>query len=265
MASSQYFSNYTPIAINPIAQTNLQLWQQLQSQGYSNDDLKLLNRAYKLAIKLFTGSFRASGKTFIAHLIGTASILAHLNASSSIVAAGLLHAVYDFGDFGGWHRGGVTTLKRIRLRQEVGIEVENYIADYSALKWNHQTIPQIFALLPEWGEKQKSVVLIRLANELEDCLDLSLLYCTKKMEIYSTCQPEMVSDMANKLGFPTLASALTSAQQAIAERWVLPELVNPTGHPFSALVVPHSCQRKFLACLSQNIITSLIKRVLNFV
>jgi (p)ppGpp synthase/HD superfamily hydrolase len=32
--------------------------------------------AYELTATLMTGQFRASGKTFIAHLVGTASILA---------------------------------------------------------------------------------------------------------------------------------------------------------------------------------------------
>jgi len=264
VTSSEFFSKCTPTSIGSIAQTNLQLWQQLQSAGYSNDDLKTVNKAYKFAIALFSGRFRASGKTFIAHLTGTASILAHLNASSSIVAAGLLHAAYDFGDFGGWNRRGVTTSKQIGLRQEVGIEVESYVAAYSALIWNYRTIPKIFHLLPQWELKQRSVLLIRLANELEEYLDLGLLYCGKKIEIYGSHQTDMVSEMASNLGFPALASALTSAQEAMTNGCVLPELVNPTGVNNSSLIVPYSCQKKFLAWLSQSLITRLIKGGLDF-
>ncbi|NJP21002.1 MAG: hypothetical protein HC763_20665 [Hydrococcus sp. CRU_1_1] len=83
------------------AQTNIQLFNQLRDRGYSNAELQEIFNAYQLTIELFTGQFRASGKTFIAHLVGTASILTHLRVSSKLIAAGLLHAAYSQGDFGG--------------------------------------------------------------------------------------------------------------------------------------------------------------------
>ncbi|NJL09589.1 MAG: hypothetical protein HC908_03480 [Calothrix sp. SM1_7_51] len=62
------------------AQTNIQLFNQLHREGYSSTDLSLIANAYSLAMELFTGTFRPSKKTFIAHLVGTASILASLHA-----------------------------------------------------------------------------------------------------------------------------------------------------------------------------------------
>ena len=58
------------------AQTNIQLFNQLRRDGYSKTDLDLVRDAYELAMVLFSGRFQPSGKSFIAHVVGTASILA---------------------------------------------------------------------------------------------------------------------------------------------------------------------------------------------
>ena len=93
------------------AQTNVQLFNQLQSEGYSKKDRERVREAYEFAMRLFTSLFLPSGKTFIDHLVGTASILASLHMPVEIVAAGLIHAAYLHGDFGGatnGHLGGQT-------------------------------------------------------------------------------------------------------------------------------------------------------------
>lgn len=262
MISSQMYSGTDQLEICPIAQTNLQLWQQLQAAGYGDDALLIVGRAYQFAFKLFSGRFRASGKSFLAHLVGTASVLVHLKASATVIAAGLIHAAYDFGDFGGWHIFGITASKRHRLVREIGAEVESYVAGYSAMKWNPQTIPVIREQAPYFNEKDQLVLLIRLANELEEYLDLGLLYCGSKSQIYSGHQTGLVSEMAKLLGYPLLASALTSAQQAISSDRVLPGLVNPTGVSSLSLVVPYSCQRRLLPWLSSGLLGRVVRRAL---
>ena len=64
------------------AQSNLQLFNQLIANGYSESELVCVVNAYKLIMNLFTGIFRSSGKTFLAHLIGTASVLVNLQQFS---------------------------------------------------------------------------------------------------------------------------------------------------------------------------------------
>ena len=60
------------------AQTNIQLFNQLRRDAYSDGDLNLVRHAYESAMVLFSGRFQPSGKSFIAHVVGTASILAWL-------------------------------------------------------------------------------------------------------------------------------------------------------------------------------------------
>lgn len=108
------------------AQTNIQLFNQINSEGYSKEDLVCISNAYNLAITLFPCYYRPSGKTFIAHLVGTASILASLHAPITIVVAALIHAIYAEGDFGSWTKG-ISNAKRERVRRVVGKEAEEYV------------------------------------------------------------------------------------------------------------------------------------------
>ena len=104
------------------AQINVQLFNQLRSEGYSKEDRERVREAYEFAMRLFTGMFLPSGKTFIDHLVGTASILASLHVPVELVAAGLIHAAYLHGNFGGL-RKGISETTRNQVKLAVGEEV----------------------------------------------------------------------------------------------------------------------------------------------
>lgn len=191
------------------AQTNIQLLNQLCRQGYSEAELGCILKAYKLAISLFTVYFRGDGKTFIAHLVGTASILASVNVPVDVVAAGLLHAAYLQGDFGDGEKG-ISNSKREQVRRAVGKDIEEYIAKYNAFEWNEQNISAIAPSLNTLNLSDRHVLLIRLANELEDHLDLGILYCAnfEKRLRYVNRSGDLMVKMAEELGFPSLATEL---------------------------------------------------------
>ena len=100
------------------AQTNIQLFEQLRQGGMPEAERARVAAAYDLAARLFTGRFRCSGKTFLAHLVGTASVAARHGGSEPIVSAALLHAAYDQGDFGILLRG-LTAGNRESVRRAV--------------------------------------------------------------------------------------------------------------------------------------------------
>ena len=77
--------------ISGYAQTNIQLYRQLAELGYPSTDVSRVHRGHSLAMKLFTGLFRGSGRPFLAHLVGTASVLASVRVPIEVVTAGLLH------------------------------------------------------------------------------------------------------------------------------------------------------------------------------
>jgi (p)ppGpp synthase/HD superfamily hydrolase len=202
------------------AQTNVQLLNQLRSEGYSKNEREHALTTYELAMRLFTGLFLPSGKPFIDHLVGTASILASLRVPIEIVSAGLIHAAYLHGDFGD-ATDGITDAKRRRIREEVGAEIEDYVARYERLVWSPDRIPIVRDRLDELGPVERNVVLMRLANELEHHLDLAALYfpdvrVQKGHQKFLERYGPIVVQLAERLGAVSLSAELAAAFREIA-------------------------------------------------
>ncbi len=90
-----------------------------------------------------------------------------------------------------------------------------------------------------------------MANELEEHLDLGLLYCTKtKQNNYSTHNTQLIVEIAEKLGFSSLGHELATAQQEIALAEIPKELSNREfnhnhGKKGSYLLKPSYLKRGF--------------------
>jgi (p)ppGpp synthase/HD superfamily hydrolase len=194
------------------AQTNLQLFNQMREAGYSDTDLVAVRSAYDLAIQLFTGEFRASGKPLLAHSVGTASVLCALAARVDLIAAAILHAAYMFGEFGDGRRGADPRKRRV-LEGVVGTAIEDLVMRYHALVWNAETIPALADTIDSMAADETDVLLIRLANELEDHVDLGVLYCgnaeRRRRDIRMSLHRCVA--MARQLGHPGLAEELQRA------------------------------------------------------
>ena len=99
------------------AQSILELLNRLYRDGYDRSDLCLARDAYLLAMHAFTGLGRPSGKLFIDHAVGTASVLhdsrphgAHRptpRASSAQVAVTVGHSQRRLG-WDSWETDDVT-------------------------------------------------------------------------------------------------------------------------------------------------------------
>src|SRR5262249_55876232 len=141
------------------AQTNVQLFNQLRSEGYSKKDRERVRETYEFAMRLFTGLFLPSGKTFIDHLVGTASILASFHVSIEIVAAGLIHAAYLHGDFGGAIKG-ISKAKRKQVRDALGEAIEEYVVKYDQLVWSTPNIRAVHDNLADLQPVDREVLLM---------------------------------------------------------------------------------------------------------
>ena len=224
------------------AQTNLQLYAELETLGASEADQALVARGYRLAAELFSGQYRGSGKPFVAHLVGTASILASLRVPTPVVVAGLLHAVYDQGDFGYSFRGRHAD-KRREVARVVGSEAEEYVQQYFQLRWTDAAIAAFHAR-SEFSPSERFVILIRLANELEDYLDTGLLFCANAVDRMSRAarRREPQAALARQLGCDSLAEELTRALEANERRTLAAGVRGAHGH--SALSQPRSYRRR---------------------
>ena len=230
--------------MGPYAQINLQLYAQLVALGCSSEDQEQLMRAYRLATDLFSGRYRGSGKPFIAHLVGTASILASSGASPALMAAGLLHAAYDHGDFGFGFRGRHAA-KRDELRRVVGAEAEDYVQRYFMMRWTDQLIAALPGRLSTLSAVDRQVLLVRLANELEDLLDRGLLYCANGAErikrLSRVCDEHIT--LARGLGQSALADAFAGAFADNRSGKVPASCQSASGYSFTQ--IPRSCATRY--------------------
>lgn len=231
------------------AQSNIQLFNQLIANNYSEKELACVLNAYKLVMNLFTGIFRSSGKTFIAHLVGTASVLVELKASVEVVNAGLLHAAYASGEFGNGTRG-VTQAKRAQLRNAVGQKVEEYIYTYTLWPEEDKVTTSATDYVNALTSLEKDVLLIRLANHLEEYLDLGMLYSGHgRQNKYIKDESYISVELAQVLGFPNLAAELKIVFDRAFSTTLPLALANITGHNGSYLLPPKTHQKRFSVAL----------------
>ena len=213
------------------AQTNIELFHQLQRNGYTTEEIGRVRKAYETVTKRFGGLYRPSGKTFIAHLIGTASILGSLYLPLDFVIAGLVHAVYQHGDFGDLPKNDVD-VKRKTIYTAIGRMAEEYVWLYSQLHWNTKTLIALHHNIPNLSFVDRHILLIRLCNELEDFLDGGILYChnAKSRQLGLKEQGPFLIESAEKLGHPALAAALKHTISDTLRRSINPDLIlEPKG------------------------------------
>jgi len=153
-----------------IAQTNLQLFNQMIQCNYSLEDIEYTGLAYDLASKSFNCKYRGNGKPLLCHLIGSASILVYIRRPVKTVVAGLLHAAIGDADFG------------YRQPQEViartfGASLFELINAYIDLNYTYQIKWfSSFQTEHELDSNIKEAIIIRIANEVEDYIDGAINY-----------------------------------------------------------------------------------------
>ncbi len=196
------------------AQTNVQLYEELRARSYAKADVRIVADAYELAARLFAGRFRSTGKSFLAHLVGTASVLARYGAQAPLLAAALLHAAYAQGDFGTGSLG-CSGAKRRQLRDELGAEVEDLLFRYDSLDIRSLAGEDVGARIASLSPVERDALFIRLANELEETLDSSLRYCgeAKRRSVLDTLP--LCAEIASAMGEDDLSSELRSGEEAV--------------------------------------------------
>jgi (p)ppGpp synthase/HD superfamily hydrolase len=159
------------------ALTYPQLMNQAITAGVDADMLARLRAAHELAERLGDGLYRPQGEPFLCHLVRTASIVLAEGQSLPVVQAALLHAAYSLRRRAG--SGGERGARRAALRRAAGPDVEELVFAYDQLPWNSSA--QLERHVEGFGgydQTTRSVVLMRLANELEDHLDRSTAYAS---------------------------------------------------------------------------------------
>jgi hypothetical protein len=189
------------------ALSNTQLYGQLLAAGYAMNDVARVRDAYQVASRLFAAQLRPDGRPFVCHLVGVASLLAILEAPPDTILAGLLHSAYTHGDFG-FGRGRLTGGAREGLRATIGAQAERLVFLYSHSPWNPSTVSDWIGRAGALDVDERQIVVIRLADTMEDALDFGLQLCAKLENPHRAISPDSLSNLAIELGYPRLGTSL---------------------------------------------------------
>ncbi len=196
-----------------VAQTNLQLYNQMIASGRLPEDLRHARDAYELALRAFAGQFRANGKPFVAHLVGVAGILAAHEQPTEVVLAGLLHSVYTLGEFGDGSRG-VYPGKQEQVRRAIGEVGESIVHAYTETRWGVADLKKLEARAARLTPVEHQVLRIKLADALEDHVDNGMTYAPRKRLVDETTNEEWVECLVragHAAGHVPLADELAAA------------------------------------------------------
>ena len=124
----------------------------------------------------------------------------------------LLHAAYAVGDFGDGVRG-IVPAHRARVRDVIGERAEDLVRAYQEQPWRAADIAALRARVSTLDAGERSLLLLRLANELEDHLDRGMAMSgAQRQALYRDSVPALVA-MAERLHQPALAVALARAAE----------------------------------------------------
>lgn len=244
--------------MSAFAQTNLALYRQLLDRGYAPEDLAPVQRAYFFSARAVSARLRGSGKPFVCHLVGTASILAELDQSLEVIQAALLHAMYiksqaDFGRADRTRKGKKSIRRRRRiLVREFGREVEGLVYAYHRFKWRYHKSRIDEDTIAAGGLYGREAVLLRLANELEDFLDGAVHLHGRagesekvrkgaawRLRYMEACESNLIH-AAEYLGYPQLAGWY---REAFSQTRAMPDMTPlRTGYYASVRVPPPSLE-----------------------
>jgi (p)ppGpp synthase/HD superfamily hydrolase len=230
-----------------IAQTNIQLYNQLREQGLGTDELVLIHRAYELLTTLYSGYYQGDGKPFVAHGVGVASIVAGLGQPAEIIAMALLHGIYGNGDFGDDADAQAAPRRRDIVREAVGSEVEDLVFRFMQLRLHPDTIEQDRRAVATLDETDRRLQVVAIVDHLEKYVDLGVLYFGDNTEIVEWTERigNDLIELARELGEPELAEMVSAAfVQVSAEADKVSVQLRPSdGRPHLKLIVPRSCRQ----------------------
>jgi hypothetical protein len=235
-----------------VARTNVQLYNQVSDQNRPQPELALIRRAYDLSALLYSGAYQADGKPFVTHVVSVASTMALLGQPSALVAAALLHNVYNNADFGDGRRGNVSEKRRDRVREAVGGEVESLICSFSELRIERH-LDELLPCINELDARKRALLVMDLADLLEKHLDQGVLYFGQYRWVteFSLQRTDDLVRLAGALGQPVLGEALRRAIETVRNGAVPEVLRSSEDRKYLHYLPPLSYRRKWPIVLQQ--------------
>lgn len=199
---------------------------QAAAAGFADPDLGRLRNAHDLALGLVDGLYRKYSTPFLCHMIRTASITISETRSMDVILAALLHAVYILNTFQGSSRRGPRKSDRELLRERIGPAAEELVAIYTVTPWGRSEVLETYAMnVAGHPPRTRELLLLALANELEDHLDAAEAYAgTAGKDVVDERHAAACLSLAEGLGHTELATDLREAFELCRDASVAPFL-----------------------------------------
>ena len=173
----------------------------LIAQKHSQEDIDLIEKAYKFAKKLHDGQFRVSGEPYIIHPCEVAKILANLEVDTHTLIAAFLHDVLEDTDtkpevieqmFGSDVLSlvqGVTKLSKLKFKSKEERQAENFRRLFIAMA------------------NDVRVIFLKLADRLHNMRTLNFMEESKQKKIAQETL-DIFAPLANRLGIYKIKAEL---------------------------------------------------------
>lgn len=236
-----------------VAQTNIQLYNQLRGQDRSLEELERVQKAYEFVTTLYGSHLQSDGKPFLSHIIGVASIVSQLGTSIEPILAALAHNAYGNGDFGDGLNSSTSKRRRRMITAALGDAAEALVLRFPRYRLTSANIGEVSAKLDSFNETERTLLLIDLADQLEKYVDLGVLYYGDgawARDIVSR-QADELCNIARRLHQPALASGLAKAFETVSaeERLLEGRLRTLDGRRHPKLTIPRSCRQRLIPYL----------------
>lgn len=189
-----------------------ELKELLISQKHSDEDIALVEKAYKFAKKLHEGQYRVSGEPYIIHPVEVAKILAGLEVDTHTLIAAFLHDILEDTD---------TSPKTIE--ELFGTDVLNLVQGVTKLgqlkfKSKEERQAENFRRLFIAMANDIRVIFLKLADRLHNMRTLNFMEEAKQKKIAQETL-DIFAPLANRLGIYKIKAEL----EDLSLRYLEPE------------------------------------------
>jgi (p)ppGpp synthase/HD superfamily hydrolase len=192
------------------AQNYPQLMNQAAASALSQADLLRLRQAFDFSQLVANGFYRAQGIPLLNHLVRTASIVLSQTSSIDAVITALLHASFVIDQFEGSTKSHNQEVKQKDIEKVFGSKASHLLLAYGKMGWyGKKEVRHYIDTHLTLTDEVRVLLLIRLANELEDHMDFAMAYTQpSRIARRSLAYGTDCVDLARVLGFDSIANML---------------------------------------------------------
>jgi hypothetical protein len=192
-----------------VAQTNLQLYCQIRQAGASRAEILQIQKDYETACLLFGAICRSTGRPFLCHAVGTASVSLIEGAGFLDVRAALLHAAYKHGLFPDGKKNN-TPKHRAWLSERTGGELAALLGEFSRFSFSLDDVRAYLGKRSLPDDLTLRLIRLKMANDVDDSHAFGAVL-GHKSRYQDPTWLTLRRELSEKLGFDFCAKAFALA------------------------------------------------------